>query len=75
MAKRKSRAIADSTLATKAETILANGLLANPDVQTVMEIAMRAREVEALELALDVDMTTEVRAIPVNSQGLWRDPA
>lgn len=52
MAKRKSQARAVQTpLATTVtvETVLLDGLQANPEVQLVMEIAMRAREVEARE--------------------------
>ena len=76
MAKRKNNApaVQRKEIEVTAESLLVSGLHANPEVQTVMEIAMRAREMEALEPALDLDMTTEVRATPVNSQGLWQNP-
>lgn len=54
MAKRKGQVPAvRARLATPVtvETILMDGLQANPEVQIVLEIAMRAREVEAQEIA------------------------
>jgi hypothetical protein len=78
MAKRKGQASAVQTrLATPVtvETVLLDGLQKNPEVQIVMEIAMRAREVEAREPPREMDMTTETIATPINSQGLWQNPA
>jgi hypothetical protein len=55
------------------EGTLAHGLKLNPDVQTVMDIAMRARAFEDLGVPLEIDYLTEVRATPVSSQGLWQE--
>ena len=75
MAKRKGQAPAVRTATpVTVETVLMEGLQANPEVQIVMEIAMRAREVEAREPPRDMDMTTETVATPINSQGLWQNP-
>jgi hypothetical protein len=68
--KRKNRT-ARRDVPTSVEATIVHGLQANPDVQTVMEIAMRARSLEEMELPLEIDTLTEVRATPVSSQGLW----
>jgi len=57
--------------ASSVEATIVDGLQANPEVQAVMEIAMRARSLEELEIPLEIDTLTEVRATPVSSQGLW----
>lgn len=41
---------------------------ANPDLRLVLEIATRAREVESKEPPQDLRASTEVVAIPSNSQ-------
>ena len=75
MAKRnRSAAARSATTAVTAETVLVDGLATHPEVQTVMEIAMRAREIESLAPTIDLDMTAEVRATPINPQGLWQNP-
>lgn len=77
MAKRKGQASAVQTRSATpvtVETVLLDGLQANPEVKIVMEIAMRAREVEAREPPRDIDMATETVATPINSQGYWLNP-
>jgi hypothetical protein len=77
MAKRKGQAPAvrtHSATPVTVETVLTDGLQANPEIQIVREIAMRAREMEAREPPLELDMTTETVATPINSQGLWQNP-
>jgi len=77
MAKHKDPAPAVLTrLATPVtvESVLTDGLQANPEIQIVMEIAMRAREAEAREPPREMDMITETIATPINSQGLWQNP-
>jgi hypothetical protein len=40
----------------------------NPEVRLVLDIAARARETEARELPREIGTSTEVVAIPINSQ-------
>src|SRR5208282_5343324 len=75
MAKRKDQAVAvraRGATPVMVETVLLDGLQANPEVQIVMEIAMRARQVEAREPPREMDMITET--VATSSQGLWQNP-
>jgi hypothetical protein len=40
----------------------------NPDIEAVLQIALRARETEARDLPREISVTSEVVAIPTNSQ-------
>jgi hypothetical protein len=40
----------------------------NPEVLLILEIAARAREIEARELLHEIRVSTEVAAVPINSQ-------
>ncbi|HEY6420764.1 MAG TPA: hypothetical protein VIX59_17355 [Candidatus Binataceae bacterium] len=51
-----------------ANHLLQQGLKDNPEVAMVLEIAARAREVEARELPKDIGFSTEVTATPAKSQ-------
>ena len=45
-----------------------NALSENPDVLMVLEIAARAREMEAKEVPQEIGVSSQVVAIPTNSQ-------
>jgi hypothetical protein len=49
-------------------TKLAQRAMENPDVRTVLEIAARARDIEAREPAKTIGIATDIIAIPTNSQ-------
>ena len=53
-----------------AEQMVENTLEKNPELRLVLEIAARARAVEAKELPRNMGTTTETAAIPTNSQSL-----
>lgn len=52
----------------KTEDIIQKALHENPELETVLRIATRARELEARELPREIGVTTEVVAIPANPQ-------
>ena len=49
-------------------TVIQKGMDKNPDVQVVLEIAMRARNLESVEPPRSIGMATDVVALPTNSQ-------
>jgi hypothetical protein len=50
------------------EQIINDGLKENPDVRLVLEIAARAREIEARETPRELWTSTEVATTPTNPQ-------
>ena len=48
--------------------VIERAIMENPEVRLVLDLAMRAREIEGRELPREIGMATEVTAIPVNSQ-------
>jgi hypothetical protein len=50
------------------EQTIEKALHENPDIRVVLEIAARAREIEARELPRELGTATDVVAIPNNSQ-------
>lgn len=50
------------------ETIIQKGLAENPQIQLVLDIAQRARELEFREPPRNIGMATDVVATPTNSQ-------
>jgi hypothetical protein len=50
--------------------VIEDGLAANPDVRLVLEIALRAREVESKEPPRNIGVATDIVATPTNSQCL-----
>jgi hypothetical protein len=51
-----------------ADQIIQDALDKNPDVRLVLEIAARARDMEAKEPPREIGVATEVAAIPTNPQ-------
>jgi len=51
-----------------AAEMIEKALKENPDVRLVLDIAARARELEAKELPREIGVATEVTAIPTNPQ-------
>jgi hypothetical protein len=51
-----------------ATELINKALRENPDVCLVLDIATRARETEARELPREIGVSTEVVAIPINTQ-------
>ena len=51
-----------------AKELVQRGMHENPEMSLILEIAARAREMEARELPQEIRVSTEVAAIPINSQ-------
>jgi hypothetical protein len=51
-----------------AQTIIQHGLIKNPEVRTVLEIAMRARELESTQEPISIETTSEFRPTSTISQ-------
>ena len=56
------------TSRTKAAKALAAGLKQNPEIQLVLDIARRAREVQLAEPPRELGMATDVIVNPTSSQ-------
>lgn len=52
----------------KTQQIVQNAIDANPEIRLILEIATRARDAEARELPREIGSSTEVVAVPINSQ-------
>jgi hypothetical protein len=52
----------------KTKQTIQDAIDANPEIRLILEIATRARETEARELPREIGSSTEVVAIPINSQ-------
>jgi hypothetical protein len=52
----------------RAAQMIKDALEDNPDILLVLEIAMRARELESREPPRELSASTEVAAIPTNPQ-------
>lgn len=51
-----------------AKQLIQRAIRENPEVSLVLEIATRARDLEARELPKEIGVSTETTATPVNSQ-------
>jgi hypothetical protein len=51
-----------------AKELVQSAMIENPEISLILEIAARAREVEAREPPREIHVSTEVAAIPINSQ-------
>jgi hypothetical protein len=52
------------------EKVIKSNLKENPEVRLVLEIAARARDLEALEPPREIGFATDIVAIPTKSQSL-----
>jgi hypothetical protein len=50
------------------DKMLEKSLKEHPEIAVVLEIAVRAREIDAMELPRDFSVSTEVAAIPTYAQ-------
>jgi hypothetical protein len=71
MSRLKSRTLKKSRRKTPvmdASAVIQRAIADNPEVRAVLEIALRARKVEAREPPRVIGMATDVVALPTNSQ-------